>query len=145
MMGHQAEPGQLFYKFSLGRHVPADHLLRQIDAVRCAACRRQQKTRLLDRVCMTAATPMAKRQTDFLSIGEALKRTLLSAFTQTASPIPGLSALRARVFFRVKQPRDGSANLPSVFNSLMIASIRSAATRETATSQMTHSEGCQNI
>ncbi len=33
MMGRQDEPAQLFYKFSLDRHVPADHLLRQIDAV----------------------------------------------------------------------------------------------------------------
>jgi transposase len=33
MMGRQNEPAQLFYKFSLDRHVPADHLLRQIDAV----------------------------------------------------------------------------------------------------------------
>src|SRR6202161_3508616 len=32
MMGED-EPAQLFYKFSLDRHVPADHLLRQIDAV----------------------------------------------------------------------------------------------------------------
>jgi len=33
MMGWQAEPGQLFYRFNLERHVPADHLLRRIDAV----------------------------------------------------------------------------------------------------------------
>lgn len=33
MMGRQDEPAQLFYKFSLDRHVPADHILRQIDAV----------------------------------------------------------------------------------------------------------------
>lgn len=33
MMGRQDEPEQLFYKFSLDRHVPADHILRQIDAV----------------------------------------------------------------------------------------------------------------
>ena len=33
MMGRQDEPAQLFYKLSLDRHVPADHLLRQIDAV----------------------------------------------------------------------------------------------------------------
>src|ERR1700689_3382621 len=33
MMGRQDEPAQLFYKFSLDRHVPAGHLLRQIDAV----------------------------------------------------------------------------------------------------------------
>ena len=33
MMGRQDEPAQLLYKFSLDRHVPADHLLRQIDAV----------------------------------------------------------------------------------------------------------------
>ena len=32
-MGRQDESAQLFYKFSLDRHVPADHLLRQIDAV----------------------------------------------------------------------------------------------------------------
>jgi transposase len=33
MMGRQDEPGQLFYRFNLERHLPADHLLRQIDAV----------------------------------------------------------------------------------------------------------------
>ena len=33
MMGRQEEPGQLFYRFNLERHVPPDHLLRRIDAV----------------------------------------------------------------------------------------------------------------
>jgi transposase len=33
MMGRQEEPARLFYRFNLERHVPADHLLRQIDAV----------------------------------------------------------------------------------------------------------------
>jgi hypothetical protein len=33
MMGRQSEPVQLFYRFSLDHHVPADHMLRQIDAV----------------------------------------------------------------------------------------------------------------
>ena len=33
MMGRQDEPELLFYKFSFERHVPADHLLRKIDAV----------------------------------------------------------------------------------------------------------------
>lgn len=33
MMGRQDEPAQLFYRFSIERHVPADHLLRRIDAV----------------------------------------------------------------------------------------------------------------
>jgi transposase len=33
MMGRQDEPGRLFYRFNLERHIPADHLLRQIDAV----------------------------------------------------------------------------------------------------------------
>jgi len=33
MMGRREAPGQLFYDFSLERHVPADHLLRRIDAV----------------------------------------------------------------------------------------------------------------
>ena len=32
MMGRQVEPGQLFYEFSLERHVPSDHLLRRLDA-----------------------------------------------------------------------------------------------------------------
>lgn len=31
MMGRQVEAAQLFYAFSLERHVPADHLLRRID------------------------------------------------------------------------------------------------------------------
>ena len=48
-------------------------------------------------------------------------------------PVGGLSALRARVFLTVKLPKDGSVNLPSVFSSLMIASIRSPATRDAAT------------
>src|ERR1700683_4738091 len=33
MMGRKDEPAQLFYKFSLARHLPAGLLLRQIDAV----------------------------------------------------------------------------------------------------------------
>ncbi len=33
MMGRRDEPGQLFYRFNLDRHVPAEHLLRRIDAV----------------------------------------------------------------------------------------------------------------
>src|SRR3954452_18612327 len=33
MMGRQDEPGRLFYRFNLERHIPADPLLRQIDAV----------------------------------------------------------------------------------------------------------------
>src|ERR1700722_2099144 len=33
VMGRQDEPERLFYKFSLERHVPVDHLLRQIDVV----------------------------------------------------------------------------------------------------------------
>jgi transposase len=31
MMGRRVEPGQLFYEFSLERHVPSNHLLRRID------------------------------------------------------------------------------------------------------------------
>jgi len=31
MMGRQVERSQLFYEFSLERHVPGDHLLRRID------------------------------------------------------------------------------------------------------------------
>ena len=31
MMGRQASPARLFYDFCLDEHVPADHLLRQID------------------------------------------------------------------------------------------------------------------
>jgi transposase len=31
MMGRQAAPEQLFYDFRLDEHVPANHLLRQID------------------------------------------------------------------------------------------------------------------
>ena len=33
MMGRQQQPEQLFYTFQLERHVPPDHLLRQIDGV----------------------------------------------------------------------------------------------------------------
>ena len=32
MMGRQAEAEQLFYDFSFEAHVPADHLLRKVDA-----------------------------------------------------------------------------------------------------------------
>lgn len=31
MMGEQTAPEQLFYDFCLEDHVPADHMLRQID------------------------------------------------------------------------------------------------------------------
>jgi len=31
MMGRQEAPGQLFYEFDLERHVPANHMLREID------------------------------------------------------------------------------------------------------------------
>ena len=34
MMGQQQrQPEQLFYTFQLERHIPSDHLLRQIDAI----------------------------------------------------------------------------------------------------------------
>ena len=33
MMGRQKAPEKLFYQFRLGDHVPADHPLRQLDAV----------------------------------------------------------------------------------------------------------------
>jgi hypothetical protein len=33
MMGRQDELAQLFYKLSLDRYIPADHLLRQFDAM----------------------------------------------------------------------------------------------------------------
>ncbi len=32
MMGRQDEPGQLFYRVNVDRHIPADHLLRRIEA-----------------------------------------------------------------------------------------------------------------
>lgn len=41
MMGRQDEPGQLFYRFSLERHIPVDHLLRRIDAALDFAAIRQ--------------------------------------------------------------------------------------------------------
>lgn len=31
MMGRQEAPAQLFYEFDLERHVPANHMLREID------------------------------------------------------------------------------------------------------------------
>lgn len=31
MMGRQEAPAQLFYEFDLERHVPSDHMLREID------------------------------------------------------------------------------------------------------------------
>jgi hypothetical protein len=46
MMGRQDEPAQLFYKFSLDRHVAADHTLRQIDAVLDLSMLRRRLARL---------------------------------------------------------------------------------------------------
>src|ERR1700734_1499429 len=68
-------------------------------------------------------------QTVFFSVGEALKRTVLPAFTLIDSPVRGLSPLRALVLRTVKVPKLGKVNLPSFFNSLTMASIKSPAAR----------------
>src|ERR1700685_552506 len=69
----------------------------------------------------------AASQTDFFSDGEALKRTVLPAFTLIDSPVRGLSPLRALVLRTVKVPKLGRVNLPAFFSSLTIASMRSPA------------------
>src|SRR3984885_14426452 len=68
-------------------------------------------------------------QTVFFSVGEALKRTVLPAFTLIDSPVRGLSPLRALVLRTVKVPKLGKVNFPSFFISLTIASIRSLVAR----------------
>src|SRR5471030_326650 len=68
-------------------------------------------------------------QTAFFSVGEALKRTVLPAFTLIDSPVRGLSPFRAFVFLTVNVPKLGSVNLPLFFNSLTMASIKSPAAR----------------
>jgi hypothetical protein len=72
-------------------------------------------------------------QTIFLSDGDALKRTVLPALTLIGSPVRGFTPLRALVLRTVKVPKVGRVNLPSFFNSLTIASIRSVAARVAAT------------
>ena len=60
----------------------------------------------------------AAGQTAFFSDGDALKRTVLPAFTLIDSPVRGFSPLRALVFRTVKVPKLGSVNLPSFFKRL---------------------------
>src|ERR1700749_74353 len=67
--------------------------------------------------------------TAFLRDGEALKRTVLPAFTLIDSPVRGLRPLRALVLRTVKVPKLGRVNLPSFFNALTTASINSPAVR----------------
>jgi hypothetical protein len=62
-----------------------------------------------------------------------LKRTVLPAFTLIASPVRGVTPLRALVFLTVKVPKLGSVKPPDFLISLTIASIRSAAARFAAT------------
>src|SRR6202051_3107639 len=71
----------------------------------------------------------APGQTVFFSVGEALKRTVLPAFTLMDSPVRGLRPFRAFVFRTVNVPKLGRVNLPLFFSSLTMASIRSPAAR----------------
>src|ERR1700742_27511 len=68
-------------------------------------------------------------QTAFFNVGEALKRTVLPAFTLIDSPVRGFRPLRALVLRTVKVPKLGRVNLPSFFNALTTASINSPAVR----------------
>ena len=54
-------------------------------------------------------------QTIVFSVGDALKRTVLPAFTLTSSPVRGFRPLRAFSFFTVNVPKLGSVNLPCFF------------------------------
>src|SRR6185437_14072779 len=74
-------------------------------------------------------TNRAVAQTAFFSDGEALKRTVLPAFTLIDSPVRGLRPLRAFVLRTVKVPKLGRVNLPSFFSALTTASISSPAAR----------------
>ena len=56
---------------------------------------------------------MPEDQTAFFSVGEALKRTVLPALTLIASPVRGLSPLRALVLRTMKVPKLGSVNARS--------------------------------
>src|ERR1700690_3072075 len=99
---------------------------------------RPQKPRIRDtvpRACLTGSfgpgqtASVTMPQTAFFSVGEALKRTVLPAFTLIDSPVRGLSPFRAFVFLTVNVPKLGSVNLPLFFSSLTMASIRSPAAR----------------
>ena len=76
---------------------------------------------------------LVKPQTIFFRLGEALKRTVLPAFTLISSPVRGFTPLRALVLRTVKVPKLGSVNFPFFFISRTIASIRSVAARFAAT------------
>jgi hypothetical protein len=67
-------------------------------------------------------------QTNRFNFGEALKRTVLLAFTLIGSPVRGLRAVRALRFATVTVPKPGSVNLPSRFSSVTIAAMTSPAT-----------------
>ena len=75
----------------------------------------------------------SRSQTVAFRLGDALKRTVLPAFTLIGSPVRGFTPLRALVFLTVKVPKLGSVNPPFFFNSFTIASITSAAARFAAT------------
>ena len=56
-------------------------------------------------------------QTAFFRLGEALKRTVLPAFTLMAAPVRGLRPLRALVLRTLKVPKLGKVNFPVFFSS----------------------------
>src|ERR1700729_453202 len=72
-------------------------------------------------------------QTAFFSVGEALKRTVLPAFTLIDSPVRGLRPLRALVLRTMKVPKLGRVKRPLFFNSRTTACMRSPAARFAAT------------
>src|ERR1700684_303004 len=97
--------------------------------------RRPQIRDVVPRACLTGSSDpgqtasVTMSQTAFFRVGDALKRTVLPAFTLIDSPVRGLSPFRAFVFRTVNVPKLGSVNLPLFFSSLTMASIRSPAAR----------------
>src|SRR5437764_2025927 len=76
-----------------------------------------------------AAQARRLAQTTRLSVGDALKRTVLPAFTLIDSPVRGLRPLRAFVLRTIKVPKLGNVNRPFFFNSFTMAETRSVAAR----------------
>ena len=96
-------------------------------AIGCVRC--TKKTGRTRKFCRNFRpnSEVRRYQTAVLRFGDALKRTVLPAFTLTGSPVRGFSALRALVLRTVKVPKLGSVKPPVDFSSFTIAAIRSAA------------------
>ena len=82
--------------------------------------------------CAGVAGPLSKAAQSYIACfnaGDALKRTVLPAFTLIGSPVPGLRAVQALVFVTRKLPKPGRVKPPVFFISRMMASTRSSTTR----------------